>query len=230
MNVMLVYMPLQSFQTENVLEAGVDEAGRGPAVGRIYAAAVIWPVHLTEGKCVYLVKDSKQIKKSSDMKTSYDFIIQNAIDYGIGYATEEEIDNGGVGKANILAMHRALDALLLVPEQVLVDGNYFQMYFRGAEPINYGTVVGGDHTYYSIAAASILAKYSRDTYIEQLCDIYPELDTRYGIRKNKGYISAPAHKEGIEQYGVSQFHRMSFKCCTGRPIAPCTSTGEAESL
>lgn len=155
------------------------------------------------------------------MKISYDFVIQNAIDYGIAYATEEEIDNGGVGKANILAMHRALDKLSLVPEQVLVDGNYFCMYFRGTEPINYGTVVGGDHKYYSIAAASILAKYSRDTYIDALCDEYPELDTRYGIRKNKGYISASVHKEGIEKYGVSQFHRMSFKCCKGRLINQC---------
>jgi ribonuclease HII len=213
-------MPLQPFQSADVLEAGVDEAGRGPAVGRIYAAAVIWPISLTECS---LVKDSKQIKRSSDMKISYDFIIQNAIDYGIGYATESEIDKGGVGKANMLAMHRALDKLLLKPEQILVDGNYFQIYCREGEPINYGTVVGGDHTYFSIAAASILAKYSRDTYIEDLCDNYPELETRYDIRKNKGYISAPAHKAGIEKYGVSQFHRMSFKCCTGRQIVECKS-------
>ena len=206
---------LSCYQTENTLEAGVDEAGRGPAFGRIYAAAVIWPKDLDSN----LVRDSKEIKKEADMKVSFDFVCNNAIDYGIGYASVEEIDRLGVGQANMVAMHRALDTLKLRPEQILVDGNYFQIYTdKKGNAINYGTVVGGDHKFYSIAAASILAKYSRDQYIKELCEEYPDLVARYDILRNKGYISAPKHKQGIEEFGITQFHRSSWKCCKEYPL------------
>lgn len=212
-------MTLSTFLNNNIIEAGVDEAGRGPALGRVYAAAVIWP----PGLDTTLVKDSKLIKKDADMKISYDFVINNAIDYAVAYATEGEIDKCGVGHANMRAMHRAIDKLKIKPQWLLVDGNYFELYSRkGTDTINHTTVVGGDHKYYSIAAASILAKYSRDKYIYDLCDEYPELDTRYDIRSNKGYISAPKHKDGIAEHGLCQFHRLSWKCCKGeiRVIKP----------
>jgi ribonuclease HII len=208
--------PLRTYCQEGMLEAGVDEAGRGPALGRVYAAAVIWPANLHSP----LVRDSKKIPHKA-MKTAYDFVIANAIDYSIAYASESEIDRYNILQADMLAMHRAVDGLRLIPGHLLVDGDYFKIYQdRDGEFVNYSTVIQGDNTYYSIAAASILAKYSRDSYIEELCDTYPALDERYGLRGNKGYVGAARHKEGIERYGVSQFHRLSFRCCQGRPINP----------
>jgi len=207
-------MSLKCFNTKNLIEAGIDEAGRGPGLGRLYTAAVVWPQDLHSP----LVKDSKKIKNKTDMKKSYDFVIANALAYAVDYATEEEVE-AGVLKANINSMHRAITKLTLCPffkdkhlEHLLVDGNYFEPYMSpDQEYINYTTVIGGDDTYYSIAAASILAKYSRDQYIEQLCDQYPDLDTRYGIKSNKGYLSAKAHSEGLLKYGYCQFHRKSWK-------------------
>lgn len=207
---------LQPFQNLDIIEAGVDEAGRGPALGRVYAAAVIWPPGLHS----HIVRDSKKIREK-DMLKAYEFVIDNAIDYSIAYASEQEIDRYNILQADMLAMHRAIDGLRLIPEHLLVDGDYFKIYQdREGEYVNYTTVVQGDNTYYSIAAASILAKYSRDVYIADLCQKYPQLDERYGISSNKGYVGAIRHSEGIKKYGVSQFHRMSFKCCHGRPIVP----------
>jgi ribonuclease HII len=207
---------LKTFCQEGTLEAGVDEAGRGPALGRVYAAAVIWPVGLTSP----LVRDSKKIPHSQ-MQRAYNYVIDNAVDYSIAYASESEIDQYNILQADMLAMHRAIDGLRLIPDHLLVDGDYFKIYQdREGEFVNYSTVVKGDGTYYSIAAASILAKYSRDRYISELCDAFPELDERYGLRSNKGYVGAAKHTEGIERYGVCQFHRMSFRCCQGRPLNP----------
>ena len=154
------------------------------------------------------------------MKAAYDYVRDHALDFCVAYCTEGEIDEHGISWANMKAMHRALDGLTLVPEQILVDGSYFQLYSRKGEPINYGTVVHGDGTYYSIAAASILAKYSRDKYIDDLCDQYPALQERYDLKNNKGYISAPRHKAGIEQYGISEFHRACWKPCKDQPVSP----------
>lgn len=207
---------MQSYMHEHTLEAGVDEAGRGPALGRIYAAAVIWPANVSSP----LVRDSKTIKENQ-MQVSYDFVLDNALDYAVAYATEEEIDQKGVGNANMMAMHRAVRSLTLKPELLLVDGNYFQPYFDAqGETTEYETVVGGDRHYYSIAAASILAKYSRDKYIEELCEQYPELVSRYDLRKNKGYPGAQRHANGIKEHGICQFHRRSWKTCNGHELNP----------
>src|SRR3989338_6698129 len=120
-------------------------------------------------------------------------------------------------QATMCAMHRAISQCELLPDHIAVDGNYFRTYvdFTG-EPVNHTTIEGGDDKYYSIAAASILAKYTRDQYILNLCDHEPELDERYDLRKNKGY-GAPRHLEGIKKYGISKYHRKTFgscKCCS----------------
>ena len=190
------------------LEIGVDEAGRGPLFGRVYAGAVIWPPGLTTP----LVKDSKKLSERA-LTEAYYFIINNAVAYGIAYANEDEIDELNILNATINTMHRAIRQCKLIPDSILVDGNQFHIYSdKDDKPINYATVTKGDDNYYSIAAASILAKYTRDQYIYKLCDQYPELEERYNLRRNKGY-GAKAHMEGIKKHGITMFHRKTFGIC-----------------
>ena len=193
--------------SDGIIEVGLDETGRGPAFGRVYAAAVIWPPSLTSD----LVRDSKTIKSAKAMKIAYDFIKSNAIAVSVAYATEQEIDKFNILQADMLAMHRALDTLEAQTEfhEIIVDGNYFKPY-KGRK---HTTIVKGDAKFYSIAAASIIAKYERDLYIEELCGIQPDLDLKYDLLKNKGYPT-PAHLAGIAKHGISPFHRKTFKCCT----------------
>jgi ribonuclease HII len=108
----------------------------------------------------------------------------------------------------MVAMHRALDGLSLPVQHILVDGNYFRPY----RDIPYTTVVKGDSKFYSIAAASIVAKYTRDKYIIDLCAAEPDLDRKYGLIRNKGYPTK-AHLAGIKAYGISVYHRKTFRCC-----------------
>jgi ribonuclease HII len=198
------------------LEVGVDESGRGPGLGRLYTAAVIWPPGFESS----LVRDSKTIKKSH-MKESYDFVIQHAIAYHVDYATEEEIEKNGILSANMASMHRAIKGINKDIKHLLIDGNYFEPYMDSeGKYINHTTVIKGDSEYYSIAAASILAKWTRDQYIDKLCDEYPDLDTRYRIRDNKGYLSAQAHKDGLASYGYCQFHRKTWKTFIDLPFNP----------
>ena len=195
---------LTKYSTQDIIEVGLDETGRGPAFGRVYAAAVIWPPNLTSD----LVRDSKTIKSGKAMKIAYDFIKSNAIAVSGAYATEEEIDELNILQADMLAMHRALDALPTEFHEIIVDGNYFKPY----KGMKHTTIVKGDAKFYSIAAASIIAKYERDLYIEELCGIQPDLDLKYDLLKNKGYPT-PAHLAGIAKHGISAFHRKTFKCC-----------------
>jgi len=198
---------LLTFKDEDMLEVGIDEAGRGPLMGRVYAAAVMWPPDL---KPTVLIDDSKKLKPAQ-LKTAYDYIKKHALAYGIAYATEDEIESLNILHATMHAMHKAINQCVLIPDQILVDGNYFDMYFDDeGNPVEYSTVEQGDGKYISIAAASILAKWERDQYVLDLCDQYPELDERYSIKSNKGYGSK-AHTDGIAKYGISQFHRKTFK-------------------
>ena len=110
-------------------------------------------------------------------------------------------------------MHEALTKLLVKPEHILVDGNYFKPYMHtDGDYISHTTIIKGDNKYTSIAAASILAKVGRDNYIQELCDKYPKLDEYYGLRSNKGY-GAQIHMDGIKKYGISKWHRKSFGIC-----------------
>jgi ribonuclease HII len=206
-------MSLIPYHTDNVIEMGVDEAGRGPLIGRVYAGAVIWPKDLISP----LVKDSKKYNKTSERERAYDYIIEHAIAYGVGYVEPEEIDQIGIYKAVMKAMHTALRNTYVNPDHILVDGNNFQPFTDqfGDFP-KFTTVIGGDNKYYSIAAGSVLAKVEHDRYIEDLCLHYPYLD-RYDLKNNKGY-GAPKHLKAIEEYGITQFHRQSFKSCQNTPI------------
>ncbi len=174
---------------------GVDEAGRGPLAGPVYAAAVILPDGLED----LGINDSKKISEKK-REQIFDSITENAIAYGIGFATEKEIDEINILNATFLAMRRAVENMEIEPDLVLVDGN--RKPGTGYEEI---TIVKGDSKSISIAAASILAKVSRDRYMRELSEKHPE----YEFERHKGY-GTKLHYEKIEQYGILPDHRKSF--------------------
>ena len=188
---------LESCLKHGVVEAGCDEAGRGCLAGPVYAAAVILP----KGFSHPLLNDSKQISE----KTRYmlrDIIIAEAVAWGVGVVSPAEIDRINILNASILAMHRALEQLEVVPEHVAVDGNRFKPWNN----VPYTTVVKGDGKLANIAAASILAKTFRDDEMNRLHEAHPE----YAWNVNKGYPTK-AHRAAIEQHGPTEHHRMSFR-------------------
>ena len=206
-------MGLLTHNKSGILEVGVDEAGRGPAIGRVYAAAVIWPEDLETDT----VKDSKKYSKKADRIIARNYIIENALAYGIGYSEPEEIDKIGIYKAVMQAMYRAIDNMYINPEHILVDGNSFRPYKdNNGEYVDYTTVVSGDDKYLSIAAASVLAKVAHDEYIEKLCLQHPILN-RYGLKSNMGYCTK-THMAALKEHGITQYHRKSFKCCNDLPL------------
>jgi len=200
---------LRAFKNRKLLEAGIDEAGRGPLFGRVYAAAVILNPEL-EYNDKY-IKDSKKLSKKN-IVFAESYVKDVALDWSVAYSTEERIDNINILQATQEAMHKALDNLSIKPEYLLVDGNYFSPYTINKKNIKTECVVSGDDTYYSIAAASILAKTARDRYIENLCTENPELNEYYSIGTNKGY-GAKIHINGIKKYGISKWHRKTFGIC-----------------
>lgn len=208
---------LKPYYMKNVLEAGIDEAGRGPLFGRVYTAAVILPQDDTFNHS--LMKDSKKFSSKKKIKEAYDYIIENAIDYEVAWMDEKDIDKFNIRKATHKAMHNAVTNLRVKPEHLIVDGNDFTpyVYIHDGEEIDVTSIAHtcikqGDDKFTPIAAASILAKVERDKYIEELCDEYPNLDEFYGIRTNKGY-GAKKHLQGIKQYGITEWHRKTFGIC-----------------
>lgn len=188
---------LQNHFYDNLIEAGCDEAGRGCLAGDVYAAAVILPADYSHP----LLDDSKKLSAKQRYLLRQE-IERDAVAWAVGVATAEEIDQINILNASILAMHRALDALHVRPEAVIVDGNRFQPY----HDLPYTTVVKGDGKFLSIAAASILAKTYRDDYIDRLAEEYPV----YDWKTNKGYPTQK-HREAIEKHGICPFHRKTFQ-------------------
>ncbi len=174
---------------------GVDEAGRGPLAGPVFAAAVILPDGLED---IGLNDSKKLTEKKRD--ALFDIIKEKAIAYSIASASEKEIDEINILNATFLAMKRAVDGLSIKPDIALIDGNR-----KPNTGIKEETIVKGDAKSISIAAASILAKVSRDRYMLELDRQYPE----YQFAKHKGYPTA-LHYEMIKKYGVSPVHRVTF--------------------
>ena len=174
---------------------GVDEAGRGPLEGDVYAAAVILP----EGLTINYLNDSKKISEKR-REMLYDEIIEKAQAYCIATASVEEIDRLNILQATMLAMKRAVEGLGVVPDMALIDGNRIPELSCEAS-----YVIKGDATSASISAASVLAKVSRDRYMKQLAEEYPE----YCFEQHKGY-GTKLHYEMLEKYGISPVHRRSF--------------------
>ncbi len=175
--------------------AGTDEAGRGPLAGPVYAAAVILPM----GLVIDGLNDSKKLTEKK-REALFDVICKEALSYGIAYATPEEIDELNILNASQLAMRRAVAMLSPTPDMVLVDGNVAREF-----PMDTKTVVKGDALSMSIAAASILAKVSRDRVMAELAKEYPQ----YQLEKHKGYPT-PLHMNLVRELGPSPIHRRSF--------------------
>lgn len=184
---------------QGIIEAGCDEAGRGPLAGSVFAAAVILPADFV---CAEL-NDSKQLTERERNELRL-MIEREAVAWAVAECTPQEIDRLNILNASILSMQRALDQLALRPQHILVDGNRWRPY--GFPAIETTTVVHGDATYMSIAAASVLAKTYRDDYMRRLHEQYPH----YGWDHNMGYPTKE-HYEAIEKHGITPVHRKTFR-------------------
>lgn len=197
-------MKLFYYNDDTIIECGLDEAGRGPLIGNVYAACVIWDKDLIPPN--NLIIDSKKLTPKK-RKLAFEWIIKNIKHYGIGYSTSTEIDDINILQATKLAMERAIDNLTdIKPTHFIIDGTGWE---KQMPHINVKSIVKGDSKYYSIAAASILAKEFHDEHIRNLC-INNDLNEKYDILKNMGY-GTKKHIEGIHKYGSCEYHRKSFK-------------------
>ncbi|MEJ6588969.1 MAG: ribonuclease HII [Crocinitomicaceae bacterium] len=188
---------LQAFCNKNVVEAGCDEAGRGCLSGPVVAGAVV----LNPDNPIKGLNDSKKLSEKNRLLLR-DEILNKALDYGVGIVSNIEIDEINILNASFLAMHRAVDQLKKIkPQHLLIDGNRFNKY----ESLPHSCIIKGDGIYQSIAAASILAKTTRDQIMRDAHDQYPI----YDWCNNKGYPTKN-HRKAIAEFGTSPHHRMSF--------------------
>ena len=188
---------LKSSYTNDLIEAGCDEVGRGCLAGPVVAAAVILPKNYSHE----ILNDSKQLNKEERLMLTQE-IQRDAISWGIAEVSNEEIDKINILNASFKAMHLALDKLTTKPNLLLIDGNRFQPY----GDVKFECVIKGDATYLSIAAASVLAKTYRDELMEKLSEEYPG----YAWESNVGYPTVE-HRDGIRSLGITPYHRRSFQ-------------------
>ena len=203
---------LKKFHTENLKEVGIDEAGRGCLFGPVCVASV--SLNMDGNPLISEIKDSKKLsQKKRDIL--YDIIKENSI-YSIQLINEEVIDKENILQATLKGMHLSLDELDMNTniDLILVDGNHFPPYFSITQDkfLKHECVINGDNTYVNIAAASILAKVTRDRYIIDLCEKNENLK-KYGLQNNKGY-GTKKHMEAIKEFGIVEGHRKSFKPCS----------------
>ena len=188
---------LLSFHTENCIEAGCDEAGRGCLAGPVFAAAVILPPNF---ECAELNDSKKLTEKQRSMLVP--IIKENALAWAISSVDAQKIDEINILNASILAMQNAVEQLKITPEHLIIDGNRFKQY----KNIPYHTIVKGDGKFLSIAAASVLAKTARDEYMSLIHNDFPQ----YDWTKNKGYPTEK-HRTAIQKFGITPYHRKSFQ-------------------
>lgn len=214
------------------LEIGVDEAGRGPLLGRVYAGAVIWGSNTTGSKSTDskstdsnttesnttdydLIIDSKKLTAKKRAK-ALEWIYKNVKAWGVGWADPSEIDQINILEATKKAMDRAIENL---KSKLNIDSNQITLLIDGTgwekkfNEYNVKSIIKGDSTYLSIAAASIIAKEHHDKYINDLCNEFQDLDEKYDLKNNMGY-GTKKHLDGILSHGNSQFHRKTFKPCS----------------
>jgi ribonuclease HII len=224
----------------NHYEIGIDEAGRGPLFGRLYVAGCVLPKEPNSGSASGFhhewMCDSKKIHSRKKMQELSQYIKTHALAWHIHYVEADIIDTINIRQAVLSAMHECAKQVILQLSQrdaianhpvttpylrehmLFVDGNDFtpHMTFNPAtqtlEETPFETIEGGDNKYTFIAAASILAKNERDTYIEELCNRIPMLNERYGLAKNMGY-GTQLHRDGIQKWGITQWHRKSYGIC-----------------
>jgi ribonuclease HII len=207
----------------SVIEIGIDEVGRGPLFGRVYTAAVVLPKDNSFNHME--MKDSKKFHSSKKINEVANYIKEHAIAWCVHYEDEKTIDNINILQATQQSMHASISNILKKYDvssydtiNLLVDGNYFKpyTYYNTSKhqicQLQHFCVKGGDNTYSSIAAASIIAKVARDAYIDDLCKQHHDLIEKYHIDSNKGY-GAKQHIDGIKEHGISIWHRRSFGIC-----------------
>lgn len=213
----------------HLLELSIDEAGRGCLFGRVYIACVVLPKDPSafSGKDI---KDSKKFSSKKKLNESADYIKENALAWHVAYVEADVVDNINILKSVMLGMHECIQETIhklntiqntnipISDFMAVIDGNYFTPYtvydetVEMIQQLSHVTVEKGDGKYMAIAAASILAKTSRDNYVLDLCAKYPVLNERYGLESNMGY-GTKTHLEGIRTYGITQWHRKSFGLC-----------------
>jgi ribonuclease HII len=207
------------FQEDDKVEVGLDEAGRGCLFGRLYVGAVVFAkeeeAFFDHGATLKTIRDSKVLTpKKRDIL--YDYIQECALDKAVAFAESTEVDEYNVLAADMRTMHRALDALTVPLDRILVDGDAWKPWNQ----VESHVIVDGDAEYLSIAAAGILAKVARDRWIDEICAERPEWDLKYNLSKNKGYGTA-AHMKGLQEHGVTEHHRRSYapvKKALGLPV------------
>lgn len=204
------------------IEIGIDEAGRGPMFGRVYAAAVVLPKDNTFKH--EWMKDSKKFHSEKKINEVANYIKENSIAWSVCYSDERVIDSINIRQATLKTMHMCIKDIISKLSEIhkisllLVDGNDFKPYLlydkkiNSYNQINHICIEGGDNKYTSIAAASILAKVERDLYIKNICEEHPELKDKYQIHKNKGY-GTKYHMEGIRKHGITIWHRKTYGIC-----------------
>jgi ribonuclease HII len=192
---------LKKYLYKNVIEAGIDEAGRGCLAGPVFASAVILPQHFEFS----LLNDSKKLKEN-DRLLCREFIEKHALAFSISSIDNKVIDKINILQASFKAMHKAIDQLAIRPELLLIDGNRFKPYFM----IGHECVIKGDGKIMSIAAASILAKTYRDDYMHKIHKQFPV----YNWLQNKGYPTL-AHRSKVLEIGFSKYHRQTFAVQVG---------------
>jgi ribonuclease HII len=187
---------LKSYLYRNLIEAGCDEAGRGCLAGPVFAAAVILPKNFRHP----VLNDSKKLTAKQRFELREE-IINSAVAWKVALVDNAEIDEINILRASIKAMHLAVDGLEKPPQFLLIDGNRFFPY----KDLKHKTIIRGDGLFFSIAAASVLAKTFRDEYMEKIHFEYPE----YGWNRNKGYPTS-FHREALLRHGLTPYHRRSF--------------------
>jgi ribonuclease HII len=217
----------RTWLNDGLVEVGLDEAGRGSLWGRLYVGAVIMSpedeAYFDNGVTLCQITDSKKLTPRRRAVLA-DFIRENAIEAVTAWAEPAEIDAINILQADMAAMHRALTSFATPFQRILVDGDYWQPWIDPAtgEEVPAVTVVEGDATCLSIAAASILAKEAHDEWVRAEVAARPELDERYGLGRNVGYGTA-AHMEGLKAHGADTLHRRSF--APVRAVLPAGGAG-----
>ena len=203
---------LKKYHTENILEVGIDEAGRGCLFGPVCIGAVI--LKDSNDPLMNEIKDSKKLSEKK-RNILFDFIKNNSIAYSVQFMNHEEIDKDNILQTTLNGMHKCLDEIdeKVNIENILVDGNHFPPYFSIKQDkfLKHNCIINGDNEYLNIAAASILAKVSRDNYIKDLCE-KNEIYNKYNLAKNKGY-GTKQHLDAIKEFGITELHRKTFAPC-----------------